>query len=123
MATVHAVTVCVKRMRKDKEATRKYHREWYQKNKARRRAQIDANRERIKALYREYKATLSCTICGENSSCCLDFHHVDENKEDNISSLVHRAFNWEKILEEISKCVVLCKNCHTKVHAGLARVV
>lgn len=28
--------------------------------------------------YNEYKSSLKCEICGEQESCCLDFHHEGE---------------------------------------------
>lgn len=108
---------------KDKEAQRAYHKQWYQKNKARRKELSKANRARVKTLYREYKETLSCALCPEDDACCLDFHHPNDDKKHDISTMVCDAFSWDKIMEEIQKCVVLCKNCHAKVHVGHARVV
>ena len=74
-------------------------------------------RDRLK----EYKQTLSCTACNENESVCLDFHHLDPTKKDFvISNSTNKS--WKLIMEEISKCVVLCSNCHRKVHAGIIRL-
>jgi hypothetical protein len=61
-------------------------------------------------------------ICGfDKYSCSLDFHHKDPSvKSPKYSSL--RGWSWERILLEIEKCILLCKNCHAAVHAGLLRI-
>lgn len=68
-------------------------------------------------LIQEYKATQKCLCCKESDPVCLEFHHIDPNeKEFGIANGLGN--NWDKILKEIEKCVVLCSNCHKKVHAG-----
>ena len=70
-----------------------------------------------KKWFHEMKETLSCCVCGESESSCLDFHHIDANdKEFDISSKTDVSRNT--ILEEINKCACLCANCHRKHHAG-----
>ena len=59
-----------------------------------------------------------CLICGEKETCCLDFHHIDPSKKVFNVSLRNRVSN-EKLEEELSKCIILCANCHRKVHAGI----
>ena len=65
---------------------------------------------------------LPCVKCGENRKHLIDFHHLDPNKKDiNISKYaISGATKFEtkqiKILEEISKCVTLCSNCHRDFH-------
>lgn len=87
--------------------------------KARKRNSI-RNKE-MRERFMEYKATLQCSFCPENVSICLDFHHLDPKKKDfQLSSFGTRS--WELIKAEIDKCVVACKNCHTKIHAGLIKV-
>lgn len=66
----------------------------------------------------EYKLLHPCIICGENEVACLDFHHVDPNEKENTVSQMLNG-NMEKLMEEINKCVMLCSNCHRKVHAGI----
>ena len=62
-----------------------------------------------------------CIICGELELCCLDFHHLDPLfKENSISNLSGGAS--ERLIEEIEKCVVLCSNCHRKVHNGMITI-
>lgn len=75
--------------------------------------------KKIKEEFKNYKKLLKCYICSESESCCLDFHHKDKNfKENEISRLV--AIGATKSLnEELKKCIVLCANCHRKVHANL----
>ena len=68
-------------------------------------------------LMREWKENKGCQECGENFGPCLELHHVDPSeKEDHPSSLAYQSFN--AFLQEAEKCVVLCANCHRKVHAG-----
>lgn len=75
-------------------------------------------REEKSRRFQLYKQTLMCILCGENDEVCLDFHHLDPNQKDmNISSVAGNK-PWDKLMEEIDKCVPLCSNCHRKVHAG-----
>jgi hypothetical protein len=69
---------------------------------------------------RNYKSTLSCKICNESATCCLDFHHRDPSqKEFVLSDMANRGQSIKVIEKEIAKCIVLCSNCHRKLHAGL----
>ena len=102
---------------KDKDAERaykkEYHKRWYNEHKAERRKQIDERRKEIRDWVRSLR--LKCQICGENHPACLDFHH--EGKKDfNVSLAWRDGYSKEKILAEIKKCVVLCSNCHRKLH-------
>ena len=64
------------------------------------------------------KEDQGCYVCDEATACALDFHHVEsEAKEFDIAC--GYTLSWERLLEEINKCVVLCKNCHAKLHNGL----
>lgn len=63
----------------------------------------------------EYKSDNGCIICGETEPCCLDFHHLNPNKKDaNVGSLLSN--NIETLINEIRKCILVCKNCHAKIH-------
>ena len=51
----------------------------------------------------------------------LHFHHLDPNaKERCISDLVNCSRS--RIIAEVNKCVVLCANCHLRLHAKLIQV-
>lgn len=69
-------------------------------------------RKQIQKLLREYKDTVSCVDCGIKDNRIIDFDHIDDNKDDAISTLVTKGFSWENILLEIRKCEPVCANCH-----------
>lgn len=58
-----------------------------------------------------------CSICGYSKNLAsLDFHHTDpETKEDAIGYMV-ACHQWEKVKEELKKCILVCKTCHTEIH-------
>jgi predicted HNH restriction endonuclease len=57
-----------------------------------------------------------CNDCGGTfHKCAYDFHHVNPlEKKFEIAPSLDR--NWETILEEVGKCVMLCSNCHRVRH-------
>jgi hypothetical protein len=59
-----------------------------------------------------------CNRCGYNEfTCSLDFHHKDpKNKHPVFGS--HRGWSLKKLLKELEKCILLCKNCHAALHAN-----
>jgi 5-methylcytosine-specific restriction endonuclease McrA len=62
----------------------------------------------------------ACQLCGY-SRClwALDVHHLDPSSKDfDISSANTRR--WAVTVQELRKCVLLCRNCHQEVHAGMA---
>ena len=74
----------------------------------------DENRRKLN----EYKASKGCLYCSERETVCLEFHHTDMSQKDfTIASSTHRT--WPYIEKEITKCIVVCSNCHKKVHAGI----
>lgn len=62
---------------------------------------------------------IGCLVCDEKEICCMDFHHVDSTQKEFILGGENAGRSLVKILAEIDKCVVLCANCHRKVHAGI----
>jgi hypothetical protein len=79
---------------------------------------IERNRELVAR-----EKGLGCLICCEGAHCCLVFHHVDPEEKDLAVSVAMQAqWSEERLLQEISKCVVLCVNCHSKLHAGLVEL-
>ena len=75
------------------------------------------NKKNVYNKYKEWKQDKSCACCGEDADECLELHHIDPNAKDgHPSHMITRG--WKKFLEEAAKCVVLCSNCHKKVHSG-----
>jgi hypothetical protein len=64
-------------------------------------------------LMNDIKQKHGCLICGEDSVCCLDFHHILD-KDYDVTHLT--AKSYKIILNEIAKCVIVCCNCHRKIH-------
>ena len=55
-----------------------------------------------------------CVKCGGQRYYVVDFHHIDESQKDfNISG---GGYGYKKLKKEISKCIILCKNCHAEFH-------
>ncbi len=46
---------------------------------------------------------------------CYDFHHIGD-KTDDVSTMIRNNLKLETILEEVSKCELLCANCHRIRH-------
>lgn len=91
--------------------------EWYFKNKKSERAHIKRRKLEIKRWFKIYKKKLSCSKCFENHPATLEFHHGDSvSKDRGVAIIVNNGCSREKIMEEIKKCVVLCANCHRKIH-------
>jgi hypothetical protein len=58
-----------------------------------------------------------CSKCGYDKSLdALDFHHIDESTK-SFQLATHWHLAWEPIKREITKCVLLCANCHRELHA------
>ena len=93
-----------------------YHREHYLANKAKYVAQAAAHKDELRrartALLLEYFATHPCVDCGESDALVLEFDHLRDKSFEIAAALVDRS--WERILEEIAKCEVVCANCHRR---------
>lgn len=89
---------------------------YQKKNKEKYRKWQEKYRKKLQDEWKLFKDTLECLLCNENNGCCLDFHHVDDNdKEFNITNIYK---NKNKLKKELNKCVVLCANCHRKLHSN-----
>jgi len=101
---------------KDKEKQKEAQHRSYLKHKELVRDRNRERRKEYKEWFAEIRSKLKCQECGENHIAVLDFHHTDDNKEGGVGRLVRSLYPKEKILKEIAKCIVLCSNCHRKLH-------
>jgi len=68
---------------------------------------------KIRAKAMEYLGG-KCQICGiDGEPYMFDFHH--KNKDEKDCSISGRM-SWEKLQQELDKCVLLCAHCHKKLH-------
>jgi hypothetical protein len=74
------------------------------------------SKEKIRRWLMTLKAERGCSSCKESHPACLHFHHLDpELKLFEIGDAT-LSRSKETIEIEISKCIVLCSNCHSKFH-------
>jgi len=62
-----------------------------------------------------------CETCGyDEYTCSLDFHHLDKTSKEFIISRGYREdrlmLPLDRIITEMDKCQVLCRNCHAMKH-------
>ncbi len=111
------------RQNRCKQCTKSADAEWYQQNKKHKR---NLSKKRLKELsvqFRLWKKEQGCKTCSETEPRCLELHHLDPKKKDlNISNMTCDGFSWKRIMEEASKCVVVCSNCHKKIHAKIIQL-
>lgn len=72
-------------------------------------------RQRTRKLLTEYLLNNPCELCGESDPIVLEFDHINPlEKTVTISRLISGHPSWQKVLNEINKCRVLCANCHRR---------
>jgi hypothetical protein len=93
-----------------------YHRKHYLANReryiaqaAKQKAQLRLERTR---MLLEYFNSHACVDCGESDPVVLEFDHLRDKSFAVTAKLVN--YRWERILEEIEKCEVVCANCHRR---------
>jgi hypothetical protein len=106
-----------------RERHRRYRRERYQNDpafRARHHEQVRLTRHRQRAAAREVVEQAKgpgCSVCGERDPVCLDFHHVSGSKDFSLGDVMRGRYSVERIKAELRKCIVVCANCHRKLHA------
>ena len=65
-----------------------------------------------------------CQCCGyDRCNDSLAFHHIDPTeKELGFSGIRANPKKWNKIIEELRKCILVCHNCHSEIHAGVRQL-
>lgn len=80
---------------------------------------VTKRRKKVKDLLLEHFGGC-CEICGYNKcNSALSFHHLDPTKKDFGLSEKGNTYSYKKMLEEASKCILVCHNCHSEIHEGL----
>lgn len=100
--------------------------DYYKSNAEKHKSVTRTKRKEERRQQSEYLSNLKkqygCQLCQESEPCCLEFHHCSGKKEFNISQSRMMGIGFVKLESEISKCIILCSNCHKKVHANLLQL-
>lgn len=100
---------------KQKEAQRRH----YNNNKEYFYHRTKERRKKKTEWLQSFLSSRACVSCGETAPECLDFHHVDPStKEGMVTEMINSLRGFDRIKEEMEKCIILCSNCHRKVHKG-----
>lgn len=75
-------------------------------------------RRLIKKKAVDYKGN-KCYCCGNQYPYSVyDFHHLDPAQKDFGIGDKTSTVKWDKVKEEIDKCILVCANCHRQIHSG-----
>jgi len=102
---------------KCKDCLKQYMNDHYKSNKKKYFDYATKRSNELRDWYKNLKKTLCCEKCKENHPAVLEFHHTDPKLKDfSIADALWHKLSKTKIENEISKCIVLCSNCHRKLH-------
>lgn len=83
-------------------------------------------RRELLAKLNDLKRELCCVSCGEPGPIGLDFHHKDPDKKrfsiGNAGGWP-AGLDWPELLNELNRCLPLCKRCHCWAHHLIRRGV
>ena len=100
---------------KDELKQRDFQKKYFQDNKQLWRYRQQQRRIQNKNYLNEVKKA-GCSICGYNKCAdALDFHHLNDDKDKSVSSAA-RLHCLETLKKEVSKCILVCSNCHREIH-------
>lgn len=83
---------------------------------------VAKRRRKLKVMAVEHKGG-KCMICGYSKYIgALEFHHIDPKYKDFSLSVRGLTRSWERIKEEVEKCLLVCSNCHKEIHGGVVKL-
>lgn len=85
---------------------------------------MNKNSEKVRSWRQRTKERIvqsfggKCGICSyDKCDESLDLHHLDPlAKEFGIGKVRANPMSWDKIVQELRKCVLVCRNCHGEIH-------
>ncbi len=78
---------------------------------------VYARRKKVRKMALEYKGG-KCEVCGyDRCIYALEFHHLNSSKKDFAISSKGYTRSWNRVKEELDKCILICANCHRELHA------
>jgi len=80
---------------------------------------VAKRRKKIKTMAIQYKGG-KCILCGYNKcEDALQFHHLNSGKKEFGVAQSGLTRSWERVKNEIEKCILVCANCHRELHSGI----
>ena len=100
-----------------RECGKKKSTEYYNSNKEKhKKVTVERNKKNriiTQQFVYDFLKKTGCASCPENDPAALDFDH-QRDKRKGICEMVGGGCSISTIMEEISKCQILCANCHRK---------
>ena len=94
--------------KKQKEAQRKSYLKNINKNKIKNKTY----REKVRQYVREQKESNACMDCGVRYPYyVMEYDHTEDNKIKSVANITSNG-SLNQVIEEISKCDLVCSNCH-----------
>jgi hypothetical protein len=87
---------------------------WQKNNPNKKREYNKQLYDKVKFFQQTYLKRNPCD-CGVSDVECLDYHHIDQKTLENRVPSIH---TFKQSINEMTKCIVVCANCHRKIHAG-----
>lgn len=80
---------------------------------------VQRRRDKVKLMSIAYKGG-KCQCCGYNKYVgALEFHHINSEEKDFGISAKGYTRSWERVKEELDKCILVCANCHREIHGNI----
>ena len=110
----------------EQKKSRDYMREYYKNHKEEMNQKNKIKYQKRKQWFVSYLSTKKCAHCDISDIECFELHHKIPKGRLNgkrIDPVITTMLNHseKKILKEIEKCIVLCANCHRKIHTKLRK--
>lgn len=116
--------------RKSKKRLEMGEEKWAEYQKIRKNKKVETYRKKDPDLISEWRRRTKlalvvykggkCIKCGFddlNYPSCFDFHHVDPTQKEFSIASNGSTRSIEKLKAEADKCILVCRNCHAKIHA------
>lgn len=99
---------------KCRECGRRESKKYYRKDPKAHRKRVRDRIAALQLLLLDYLEERKCKDCGEGDPVVLEFDHVRGKKVGHVSQLLLGGASWKTLEREMSKCEVVCANCHRK---------
>ena len=103
-----------KQYTKNSDVPKQCARRWRTNNKLKNLEHKKQLYQKVKLFQQTYLKRNPCD-CGVSDLECLDYHHIDQKT---LKKRIPAIHTFNKSIEEMIKCIVVCANCHRKIHAG-----